>query len=643
MRRAPARFGPWIVDAVLGEGSYGVVFGAHHAEQPTIRRAVKWLANGDEEALARFRRESELLARIEHRGIVRIHEVGPPGGPLYFAMDLVEGRSLRGLLAESPEGIPLERALELVEEIALAVGAAHAASILHRDLKPANVLVDEEGHARVVDFGLAVSGDVERLTKTGTLMGTLGYMAPEQLQGDRAAIGPHSDVYSIGVILHELLTGRRLFDGPPLEALGQRLSGSRPRVRKIRPDLPAAVDDLIDRALEPEPSRRFADGRAFAAAVSALRGKRGRPSGRGGILAASALGLVAAVASAVFFLTRPENRPEKPASAPPPVVEARRPPPAPSLPSWFTALAAEDRPASLPAGIRVGPVAGEYLAEDGLVLVYVPAARAHLGSDDDDRFADGTEKPAHDVTLSAFFLGKYEVSNEAFGRFVAATSYVQTGRRPGVSREEETTVLTHNETGETVYDHVSATWREPLGDGTKALPLQPVVQVSWKDAMAYATWAGLRLPTEAEWERAVRVGPHGGPSTLTEWGNEIPLERRGNYHLEILDQGLGSLAAIDAFPEDVTRTGARQMAGNACEWVLDSRGTAFYDRLANGTIPDQDPCPPPDENDEHIVKGGAYLTLPRDVRAARRGWRRGSDNVTGFRVAVSADGSPRPK
>ncbi|HZU99487.1 MAG TPA: serine/threonine-protein kinase, partial [Planctomycetota bacterium] len=352
MRRAPARFGPWIVDAVLGEGSYGVVFAAHHAEQPSIRRAVKWLTNADEDALARFRRETELLARITHRGIVRIHEVGPAGGPTYYAMDLVEGRSLQGLLAESPEGLPLDRALELAEEIALAVGAAHAASILHRDLKPGNVLVDEEGHARVVDFGLAVSGDVERLTKTGTLMGTLGYMAPEQLQGDRAAIGPHSDVFSLGVILYELVTARRLFDGPPLEALGRRLAGNRPRARKARPELPAAVDELIDRALEPEPSRRFADATAFASAVSSLRLDLARgPSGRRGISAAIGLGLVA-VALLAFVLTRLD----KPAPAPPPVVEPAPRPPAPSLPSWFTALPAADRPASLPAGIRVGPV-----------------------------------------------------------------------------------------------------------------------------------------------------------------------------------------------------------------------------------------------------------------------------------------------
>src|SRR5262249_55399262 len=134
-------------------------------------------------------------------------------GGVYIVMDLVPGTSLRDLIRGAPQGLPLEKAYEIARAIAEAVGAAHALGITHRDLKPENILIDDQGKPRVIDFGLVVAQDVERLTKSGASMGTMGYMAPEQLDGRCKDQGTWTDVYSLGTIFYELVTGRPTFSG----------------------------------------------------------------------------------------------------------------------------------------------------------------------------------------------------------------------------------------------------------------------------------------------------------------------------------------------------------------------------------------------------------------------------------------------
>jgi hypothetical protein len=252
----------------LGAGGFGAVYLAHHVEHPELKRAVKWLEASDSESAARFEREAELLARVRHPGVVRVHEVGRLPGGFYLVLDLVAGSSLRALLRQSPAGLPLERACELAVGVARAVGAAHALGICHRDLKPENVLVDEHGVPRVIDFGLALSQDVDRLTKSAVMLGTAGYMAPEQLDGRRESQGPPSDVFSLGVVFYEMLTGRPPFAaGGHIAILRAMVERKYERATKVRAGLPEWVDEVVGRALARSPERRFPDGEAFARAI----------------------------------------------------------------------------------------------------------------------------------------------------------------------------------------------------------------------------------------------------------------------------------------------------------------------------------------------------------------------------------------
>ncbi len=202
------------VEGVLGHGGMGIVYRAWHLR---LDRAValKMLLAGPyarPEERERFLREAQAVAALRHPNIVQVHDVGEVDGRPYFTMELVEG----GDLAEQIQGVPqpARQAADLVATLADAVHAAHQSGIVHRDLKPSNILLTEDGTPKVTDFGLArrLEGD-GGLTLSGAPLGTPSYMAPEQARGDKDAIGPATDVYALGAILYELLTGR-----PPFRA-----------------------------------------------------------------------------------------------------------------------------------------------------------------------------------------------------------------------------------------------------------------------------------------------------------------------------------------------------------------------------------------------------------------------------------------
>ncbi|HUY90441.1 MAG TPA: serine/threonine-protein kinase [Pirellulales bacterium] len=210
----PRRFGDFELQAELGRGGMGVVY---LARQCSLDRAVglKMILQGELASasdLARFRSEAESAARLDHPHIVPVYEVGECDGQPYFVMKYVAGTTLARRLAEGP--LPPRDAAEILAPICDAIHFAHSRGILHRDLKPSNILIDAEGRPHVTDFGLAkrVTGD-SQLTRSGAILGTPCYMAPEQAAGNRGQLGPASDVYSLGTILYQMLTGR-----PPFQA-----------------------------------------------------------------------------------------------------------------------------------------------------------------------------------------------------------------------------------------------------------------------------------------------------------------------------------------------------------------------------------------------------------------------------------------
>ncbi|MCP5041293.1 MAG: serine/threonine protein kinase [bacterium] len=250
----------------LGRGGMGIVYRAH---QQSLDRdvAVKVLRPGDlifGDAIQRFEREARSLARLRHRHIVSVHEVGNVDGFVYFTMDLVEGRTLGELIEE--RAITTTQAVRLLRQVASAIAYAHSRGVVHRDLKPANILVDNTGDAFVVDFGLARDlSAVAPNTLSGQLIGTPTYMSPEQALGDTARIGEPADIYALGVVLYECLAGRAPFADLPLAKLMQAvIEEAPPPLRRQNPKVPGDLQVICEKAMAKQPEQRYATVQAFA-------------------------------------------------------------------------------------------------------------------------------------------------------------------------------------------------------------------------------------------------------------------------------------------------------------------------------------------------------------------------------------------
>jgi tetratricopeptide (TPR) repeat protein len=215
------------------------------------------------DARRRFQREAEAIARLQHPNIVQIHEVGEAGSLPYFSLEYCSGGSLEKKL----DGAPWDpkAAGRLVETLTRAVAAAHAAGIVHRDLKPGNVLLTEDGTPKVTDFGLAKRLDATVRTATGAVLGTPSYMAPEQAGGKGKEVGPAADVYALGAILYELLTGRPPFRAATdLDTLFQVLTEEPVPVRRLQPQVPRDLETICHQCLAKDPSRRYVEAKALA-------------------------------------------------------------------------------------------------------------------------------------------------------------------------------------------------------------------------------------------------------------------------------------------------------------------------------------------------------------------------------------------
>jgi serine/threonine protein kinase len=256
---------------VIGHGGMGVVY---KARQQGLNRlvALKMVlagASASPQDLARFRAEAEAVAQLQHANIVQIFEIGEQGGCPYLALEYVDG----GSLAEHLDGTPVapRQAAELVLALARAVDHAHERGIVHRDLKPANVLLQADGTPKITDFGLAKRRESEQIhTQTGAILGSPSYMAPEQASGRASDIGPATDVYALGVVLYELLTGRPPFKGASvIETIEQVRENDPVPPRFLQPKTPRDLETICLKCLEKRPSRRYPSAAALAADLRA--------------------------------------------------------------------------------------------------------------------------------------------------------------------------------------------------------------------------------------------------------------------------------------------------------------------------------------------------------------------------------------
>ncbi len=250
----------------LGHGGMGVVY---QARQRQLKRlvALKMIRAGLQarpEELDRFRLEAEAVARLHHTNIVQIYDIGEVAGLPFVALELLEGGSLADRLAGTPQ--PGRQTAELMVTLARAMHTAHQAGIVHRDLKPSNVLFDRDGTPKIVDFGLAKHLEVQHgHTETGQIMGTPSYMAPEQARGHARNVGPEADVYALGAIFYEMLTGRSPFKGEtPLETVRQVVEDEVVPPSRLVPRVARDLETICLRCLSKEPAKRYSSARALA-------------------------------------------------------------------------------------------------------------------------------------------------------------------------------------------------------------------------------------------------------------------------------------------------------------------------------------------------------------------------------------------
>jgi serine/threonine-protein kinase len=584
------RLGRYELLEELGRGAMGVVY---KARDPQIDRlvALKVLATAPgldpgeaQQHRDRFQREARAAGRLAHPNIVTIHDVGEDQGRTFLVMELVEGQALDRIL-RTRRPLPLAEVLTIGEQVASALDYAHRHGIIHRDVKPANILLSPEGGVKVTDFGIARITGADT-TQAGQTFGTPSYMSPEQVQG--LTLDGRSDVFSLGAVLYEVLSGERAFQGETLSTIIYRILHEEPiPLRRHVPTLPAALEACLQKALAKDPAARYAlatdvarDLRravegpvvsvpadaptqatvSFPAQPPPLPGARRRrflwPTVVAGGMAVAVAALLLAVWGRAF------RTPVQPTT--PPSFEA-------PLPEAGKAKAVPDEAVRKKTSVEGSgaPGATQRRGADDVEMVHVPAGTFGMG----DTHGDGEddERPAHPVSLSAFWLDRTEVTNAQFARFV------KMARDSGLARGDR--------------------WVLEAGKDR-----HPVVNIPWQVAVAYCRWAGKRLPTEAEWE----YGARGIAGRKYPWGNTWD-ERNARFAGNQANQGA---APVGSYPTGSSPFGALDMAGNVWEWVSTLyRPYPYVSKDGRESASTQD---------RHVLRGGSWVLNPWDLRASNR-------------------------
>jgi serine/threonine protein kinase len=333
--RTGARLGPYEIQGSLGAGGMGEVYRAHDARlgRDVALKVLPEDAAADPERRRRFENEARAVAALNHPHILAVHDVGSEGDVSYVVFELVEGETLRQRLTR--ETLPPRKAVEHTIQLCRGLAAAHARDILHRDLKPENVILTRDGSLKILDFGLAklVPGPEEAEgtefptdTRPGTLLGTVGYLSPEQAKGRPA--DERSDVFAVGVVLYEMLSGQRPFRGDThAEAVAAVLKEDPPALVSPSGPVPPALHRIVRRCLEKDPEDRFQSARDLGFALDALSGtsreselgaeatRWPRSRRRGAILAVAALAvaaLVVGILASRLWLPPPSSAPGGP-------------------------------------------------------------------------------------------------------------------------------------------------------------------------------------------------------------------------------------------------------------------------------------------------------------------------------------------
>jgi Tol biopolymer transport system component len=282
-----SRLGSYEIVSKLGEGGMGVVYRARDLKllRDVAIKILPASVSSDPDRRSRFENEARAIAALSHANVLAVHEFGAHEGRLFVVMELLDGQSLRDLLAPGP--LPVRKAIDIATQMARGLSAAHQKNLIHRDLKPENVFVLPDGQVKILDFGLArpierpaTTGAAETVAATdpGTVLGTVGYMAPEQIRG--GTIDARADLFALGAVLFEMLAGRRAFQrDTSAETMTAILREDPPDLSAARADLPPALDRIVQHALEKEPQARFQSAGDIVFALTSLSGSSVTQSG----------------------------------------------------------------------------------------------------------------------------------------------------------------------------------------------------------------------------------------------------------------------------------------------------------------------------------------------------------------------------
>ena len=597
----------------LGHGAMGEVFLARH---PAIGRevAIKTIlptAGRVEDAEVRFRREAEAAGKLNHPNIVTVYDFDRDGDLLYLVMEYVQGEDLADCF--SAHSLSRPHLLEVLAQVCDGLAFAHGRGTIHRDIKSSNVRVVQEGgrlQAKVMDFGIART-EGSGLTATGIVMGTVAYMAPEYIQGGKAT--PLGDVWAVGVMLYEGLTGRRPFDGEsPTSILYRIIHEPAPPVdEQDLQGVSPAVRDILAKALTKDPADRYPSAASLAQALRACKDRN----------------WTGALDDRTERLPLGLSRPEVSASPAVPLSQTR-----PSR-SWrigaglailatlgFAALRFWPK-GSTSAATPAAAAAG-WANPAGITFLPIPAGTFQMGSPDGQGKDD--EHPAHPVAIPRpFHMGRTPVTVDEFRSFVQATGYRTEAEQGGGASVPLG--------GGLMNQQPDASWRNPY---FKQSGKDPVVCLSWNDAKAFVAWLNssepthlYRLPTEAEWEYACRAGS----STAFSYGDD-PEQM-------FLHGWCDPIAAGQTHPVAEKRPnawGLFDMHGNVWQWCED-----WYDQEAYRSTANSDPKGPT-LGEAKVQRGGAWNFPPASARSAYRMRNVPSLRHANFGFRVVAEGKPEP-
>ncbi len=603
----------------LGEGGMAIVYKARDTRLD--RDVALKLIRVDQFApamlaqiLKRFEREAKSLARLSHPNIVTVHDYGEHDGAPYLVLEYCPGGDLKHRLRGQP--MDWQEAIQLILPVARALRYSHRQGVIHRDVKPSNVMFTGDGEPKLSDFGIAKileHDDAGTLTGTGVGIGTPGYMAPEQWTGETSQ---QSDQYGLGVVLYELLTGRKPYEADtPAGILIKQTIQPLPNSREFVPDLPASVEQVLLKALAKDPADRHADMDAFVKALESIlvtpamlvapdpyktvdaipvivtqtiadsisltpspsrSTPAGLPEGKERRVKAKpfkwlpwGIGAVVLMLIALSIISQINLPPSTPVPTATPT-ETR-------TPALTATLANTSTPRdTAPPVMTLTPTLIREI--DQKLMVYVPAGEFLMGSDPaKDKDTQSEEQPQHSVYLDAYWIDQTEVINGMYALCVSA--------------------------GKCTPPQDDSSYLHPSYYGNSNYADYPVIYVEWNQAKAYCAWAGADLPTEAQWEKAAR----GTDGRLYPWGKNSPSCDLANY-----GGCIGDTTAVKSYESGKSLYGAYDMAGNVWEWVNDWYATNYY-----SSLPERNPQGPT-SGEYRVLRGGTWSSNGYYLRSAYR-------------------------